>query len=77
MKKMKKTALLSVPRIVATTLILAHAGDSTSVPPTVLHTEVFAPTDSIGMMRKSRSFIRLISHQKEMSVIMHKGVVKG
>jgi len=56
-KNLKKTAIvLCVPKIVATTQIHALVADSTSVQPTELRTEVFAPTDCIGMTKKSKTY---------------------
>ena len=55
-KKKSVIQILFVPKIVATMPIRALVADSTSVLPMEPHTEVFAPTDYIGMTKKSKNF---------------------
>ena len=55
-KKKSVIQILFVPKIVATMPIRALVADSTSVLPMEPRTEVFAPTDYIGMTKKSKNF---------------------
>ena len=55
-KKKSVIQILFVPKIVATMPIRALVADSTSVLPMEPRTEVFAPTDYIGMTKKSKIF---------------------
>ena len=55
-KKKSVIQILCVPKIVATMPIRALVADSTSVQLMEPRTEVFAPTDYIGMTKKSKTF---------------------
>ena len=63
-KKKSVIQILFVPKIVATMPIRALVADSTSVLPMELRTEVFAPTDYIGMTKKSKNLMTVGNNAK-------------